>query len=230
MARIYPDDFINKIILGDCLEVIKDIPSRSIDAIVTDPPFGIDFKYHKNKDVAKTAEDYWVWFAPIYIEFIRILRAGGFLAIWQPALYFKNFWSWYGDDIHIYAGCKNFVQLRKTEINYGFDPIIMRYKKGNNPLRPNKPKRNLDFFVANTAKFVTETNSLARKHPCPRPIDQATEIVSNFTLDGGIVFDPFVGSGTIPLACKNTGRNFIGIEIDDKYYQLALERINTWRV
>jgi DNA modification methylase len=214
-------EYLNKIICGDCLSVMKQMPYQSVDAIITDPPFGIGFKYNQHKDQS-TPEDYWRYFSPIYTEMLRVTKDGGFIAIWQANKYFPNFWSWYGNDIRIYAGCKNFVQLRKTPINFGYDPIVMKYKDGT-PLRPLKPRRNLDFFVANTAKFVTEKNSLARKHPCPRPIDQVKEIVENFSI--GTVLDPFLGSGTTALACKELGRDFIGIEISDKYCEIAQRRL-----
>ena len=212
---------MSEIIHGNCLEVLKSLDENSIDAIITDPPFGIGFKYNKYKD-NNSSEDYWRFFQPIFYEIMRVAKPGAFVAIWQAAIYFKHFWEWYGDDIHIYAGCKNFVQLRKTPINYAFDPIVMFYKQGK-PIRPEKPRRNVDFFVANTAKFVTEKNSLAHKHPCPRPLDQVIEIIENFSL--GTVLDPFIGSGTTALACQILNRDFIGIEIDEKYIEIAEKRL-----
>lgn len=211
------------LIHGDCLEKMKDIPDGSIDCVVTDPPFGIGFKYGDKKDVANTANEYWKWFNPIYNEIIRVTRKGGFIAIWQAQLYFRYFWNWYGEGIHIYAGCKNFVQLRKTPINYGYDPIVMLYISGAELLRPIKPKRNIDYFVANTASMVSDTKRIERQHPCPRPIDQVTQIVENFSV--GKVLDPFMGSGTTGVVCKNLNRDFIGIEIDETYFKMAEERI-----
>lgn len=219
----YPDDFVNKIICGDCLEVMKKMPDGCVDAIISDPPFGIGFSY-KEKEMNNNPKDYWAWLAPIYKEMMRTLKHGGFYAIWQTHLYFRYFWKWFGGDVHIYAGCKNFVQLRKTAINYGFDPIIIGYKEGN-LLKPKKPKRNIDFFVANTAKYVAQKNSLARQHPCPRPIDQAIELIDNFTIEEGLIFDPFIGSGTTAIACKKLHRNFIGIEINPDYCKIAEERL-----
>lgn len=210
--------------LGDCLEVMRSMPDKSVDAVITDPPYGIGFGYRSGREETDSPDDYWKFLSPIYNEIERILRPGGFLAIWQANKYFSYFWKWFGNDIRIYAGCKNFVQLRKTPINYGFDPIVIKYKTGA-PLRPEKPRRNLDYFVANTAKWVTQTDSLARQHPCPRPIDQVQELVENFVLEDGTVLDCFAGSGTTGVACVQTGRNFIGIEIDPTYFAIAERRI-----
>jgi site-specific DNA-methyltransferase (adenine-specific) len=215
-----------KLILGDCLEVMKTLPDKSVDAVITDPPYGIGFYYNGKQEIANTPEKYWAFMGPVYRETMRLLRPGGFFAIWQAALNFRYFWEWFGDDIHIYAACKNFVQLRKTAINYGFDPIVIGYKCGEKPLCPTKedPKRNIDFFVANTAAVVSKPN-LRIQHPCPRPIDQMHEIVSNFSIPRGTILDPFMGSGTTGVACVQTGRDFIGIEIDPGYFAIAERRI-----
>jgi len=210
--------------LGDCLEVMQELEDNSVDAVITDPPFGIGFDYNGKGDVAKSAIDYWIWLSPKHKEMLRVLRPGGLTALWQANKYFRYFWDWFGDSIRIYAGCKNFVQLRKIPINYGYDPIIMKYLEGE-PLRPKKPKRSIDFFVANTAGIVSDTTRIEKGHPCPRPLDQTREIVDNFSLPGGTVLDPFMGSGTTGVACVQTGRNFIGIEIEPKYYKIAEKRI-----
>jgi len=225
----YPDDFLNKNILGDCVEIMKSIPDESVDAIVTDPPFGIGFKYHRGRETIDDADEYWFWLKPIYDEMMRCLKKGGFLAMWQTTLYMKNLWTWYGDDIHVYISCKNFVQIRKTPINYAYDPIVMKYKAGAIPLRPETPKRSIDYFVANTANFVTKKDNLCRQHPCPRPIDQTEAIIDNFVIPNGVVFDPFMGSGTTAIACLKHERKFIGVEIEGTYIEIANERIKRLR-
>lgn len=215
--------------LGDCASILSDIPDESVDALVTDPPFGIGYEYESGKELTRTPDAYWSWLSPIYTNALRTVKPGGFVAIWQTAPYMKHFWSWYGDDIHIYAACKNFVQLRKTPINYAYDPVVMLYKPGAEPLKPPSPPRNVDFFVANTASLVSDTSRLERQHPAPRPVSSVSEIVTNFTVPDGIVLDPFMGSGTTGIACANTGRSFIGIEIEPKYFSIAESRIATAR-
>ena len=215
--------------LGDCSEILRSILDESVDALVTDPPFGIGYNYESGREIANTPESYWKWLFPIYTDALRTVKPGGFVAIWQTAPYMKHFWSWYGDDIHIYAACKNFVQLRKTPINYAYDPVVMLYKPGAEPLRPPSPPRNVDFFVSNTASLVSNTSRPERQHPAPRPVDVVQEIVSNFTSPNAIVLDPFMGSGTAGVACASTGRSFIGIEIEPKYFSIAESRIATAR-
>lgn len=162
---------------------------------------------------------------PIYEQCVRVLKDGGLFSMWQSTLYFKNFWNWFGDNIHIYISCKNFVQLRNTPINYGYDPVIMFYKDGGKPLIPKDKRRSLDFFISNTSKYIRDKTALEKLHPCPRPLDVVVAIIDNFTIENGKILDPFMGSGTTGVACVKTKRNFTGIEIDAKYYAIAEKRI-----
>ena len=203
---------------GDAMEVMRSLPAESVDAVVTDPPYGIGKTYAGGKEAASDAESYWKWLEPFYRLAYEKVKPGGLVAVWQTQLYFKHFWEWFGDDIHIYAAAKNFVQIRKVSINYAYDPVVMLYKPGAPHMRPVKPRRSFDFFVANTAKFGRRKNNpYAYGHPCPRPLDQCKEIVENFTLPNAVVLDPFAGAGTIGVAAVQTGRRFVGIELAPEY-------------
>lgn len=205
---------------------MRDLPDGCVDAVVTDPPYGIGFLYEGGKEEADTPEVYWEWLKPRVEEMERILKPGGFFACFQTQLYFRYFWEWFGEDIHIYVAAKNFVQLRPTPINYAYDPVVMRYKPGADLLRPVKPKRNVDYFVADTASLVSSTNRLERQHPTPKTVPLLEEIIDNFTLPGGVVFDPFMGSGTTALAAKRRGRLWFGCEKSPAYIQIIMDRLN----
>ena len=83
---------------------------------------------------------------------------------------------------------------------------------------------NRDFHVANSSAIVSDTTAPQRQHPCPRPLDQVRFIVSQWVRPGGLVLDPFCGSGTALVAAKNLGRRAIGIEIEEKYCEIAAKR------
>lgn len=210
---------------GDCLDVMRAMPDNSFDAVVTDPPYGIGFMYGSEKDVARSADEYREWLRPRYLEMQRVLRPGGFMALWQAQLYFPHFWDWFGPGIHIYCAAKNFVQLRQTPINYGYDPVVMLYKPGAAPLRPRTPPRNIDFYVANTASIVADKTRIEKAHPCPRPLDQVREIVRNFAIPNGTILDPFAGSGTTLLAAVREGFDAVGIEKDAHYCDIIRQRM-----
>ena len=229
LAKASPQDRVRQcgeavIICGDCLEVMRGMDASSVDAVVTDPPYGIGFLYGDGKEMADNPHDYWEWLSPRYAEMMRLLRPGGFFAMWQAQLNFKHFWDWFGDDIHIYAACKNFVQLRKTPINYGYDPVVMKYKAGAEPIRPTKPQRNLDFFIANTAGIIRDKHRPEKAHPCPRPLDAVIQIVRNFVIPEGLILDPFMGSGTTLIAAGQEGCRAVGIELNEEYCEIARRR------
>jgi DNA modification methylase len=212
---------------GDCLDILPTLDAGSVDAIVTDPPFGIGFLYGDSKEQASNPEDYWAWLQPRYDRALQCLKPGGFVAVWQTQLYFPYLWEWFGDGIHVYCAAKNFVQIRPTPINYAYDPVVMFYKPGADPLRPAKPKRSVDFFVANSAAVISDKNRIEKGHPCPRPLDQVREILDNFVIEGGIVLDPFLGSGTTAKGCLQTGRRCIGIEIEPRYIAIIKRRVKS---
>jgi len=211
--------------LDDCLNVMQQLPDKSVDAVITDPPYGIGFKYDSGKEKAKTPQEYWEWYKLYHLNYMRILKDGGFWAIWQSGTYHRYLWKWFGDDVRIYIAAKNFVQLKKTAINHAYDPIAMGYKNGAAPLRPSNPPRNLDYSVANMAGIIRDVNRPERKHPNPRNVEQVKHIMENFSLPNGIVFDPFMGSGTTGVACVQLSRKFIGCEIEPKYFDIAVKRI-----
>ena len=216
----YQDEYVT-LYCGDCAEILPHL-SVFFDALITDPPFGINFEYAKGKEQHKSADEYYKWLVPIIELCQKQLNDGAFNAIWQAQLYFQHFWNVFGSDIRIYCAAKNFVQLRKTPINYGYDPVVMFYKQGERK-SPIKPQRNVDFFVSNTASIVSDTSRIERNHPCPRPLDVVTEIMNNFSL--GTVLDPFAGSGTTLLAAKNLNRKAIGIEQEEEYCKVIVERL-----
>jgi DNA modification methylase len=208
---------------GDCLALLSALPDGCADALVTDPPYGIGFQYRGGREAANGPAAYWEWLRPRYHEALRCVRPGGFVAVWQSGPYLRHLWEWFGDGIHVYAACKNFVQIRPTPINWGWDPVVTFYKEGADPVRAQDWHRTIDFHVANTADMGAREAS--RGHPCPRPLDQARELVINFVVEGGLVLDPFAGSGTTGVACLRTGRRFVGFDVEPAYCYLARRRL-----
>ncbi len=210
---------------GDCLSAM-DTLTGPFDALVTDPPFGLGKNYAGKREEASEPEAYWEWLRPRYEKALSLVKPGGFVAVWQSQPYMRYFWDWFGSQIHVYCAAKNFVQLRKKiPINFGYDPVVMFYKAGAEPLRPIPAKRNLDFFVANTAAMVSNPNRIERRHPYPRPIDQVEQIIANFVVEGGLVLDPFAGSGTTLVACRRHKRSAMGIDSEPEYVALMEERM-----
>src|SRR3990167_7931867 len=86
-----PEDTLSeiKLHLGDCLPFMRAMESESIDAVVTDPPYGIGFLYARGRELCNNPQEYWKWYQPIHHECLRLLRPGGFWAVWQSGTYHR---------------------------------------------------------------------------------------------------------------------------------------------
>jgi DNA modification methylase len=202
--------------LGDCLEILPTLPK--VDAVITDPPYGIGFKYESHKDDADTYPDFLT--ARIFAT-RQLCNPGAFQAWFQAMKNVARFHEWFPIGWRIYAAAKNFVQIRPCAMQYGYDPVVVWWEPG----EQYKSGRGRDFFVADTASVISNPANLEKGHPAPRPLDQMKELVGNFANPAGAVLDPFMGSGTTGVACMNLGRKFIGIEIERKYFDIACRRI-----
>lgn len=204
---IYPDDYINKVICGDCLEVMKGIPDKSIDLVLTDPPYGIGLKYGNYED---TEDNWFKLFNSMLPEILRIstmailpsCRIKALPYIYQK---FPPDWliCWYKGS----TGHRAFVGFNDWE------PLLV-YGKG-------QGVQMHDYFNIQSQRF----DSITSQHPCPKPLKWASWLISRATQKDQIVLDPFLGSGTTAVACKELGRKFIGIEINKEYCQIAERRL-----
>jgi len=193
------------VITGDCLEVLPTIPSGSIDAVVTDPPYGCGFQYATYQDSRENWERLIDGFVP------DAKRVAKFVVM--PI----------GDR----------MALRRTYIEHSPDWMIAWFKGspgtrspiGFNSWEPHpcwgRPHTAMHDAFQTRCGFDPDGHG----HPCPKPIEWALWLVERAACINGIVLDPFCGSGTTGVACIQTGRRFIGIEIDEKYAAIARRRI-----
>lgn len=216
---------------ADSYQKIKEIPDKSIDLIYTDPPYLYTSGYGERlKDAKQIKADYvseinkGITDVNILEEFVRVLK-----------------------HIHIYIWCndKQIAQYLDFFRKYDCDYKILVWAK-TNPM-PMYSKRYMDdceyclVFKDKKAKFAgTDTydnsfkvykmpiNSKDKKlynHPTIKPLEIVRYHIEKATSEDMVIFDPFMGSGTTGVACKQLRRNFIGIEIDKKYYETAKHRI-----
>ena len=211
-----------KLMQGDCLELMKNIPDGSVDLVLTDPPYGIDFQSHRRKEVyAKIKNDTSLeWLDGYFAECSRILKD-------NTAIY--CFCSWHNVDIfkkafEKYFKLKNIIVWVKN--NHGSGDLKASYAPkhefilyGNKGRRTFYGKRMEDVIFANKTKN--------ENHPTEKPIDLLEQFINNSTEKNAVVFDCFMGSGSTGVACINTNRNFIGIELDKGYFDIAKQRIES---
>lgn len=204
--------------LGDCRDILPTL--GKVDAVVTDPPFGVGFKYESHDD---TAEGYIEWLWPVLEAAEELLPDGGPMFVWQSGTNIRNFADWFPRDWRLFVAAKNFVQMRPTAMQWSWDPIVCWWKPGAKPWGAGTQSK--DFTICNTAPIVASPNNIEKGHPCPRPLDLLNLIVSQWVQPEHTLLDLFMGSGTAGVACMKQGRKFIGIEREPKYFDIACKRI-----
>jgi DNA modification methylase len=200
----FPDDFIDKVLCGNCLDAMKEMPDKCVDLILTDPPYGIGLEY----DTYDDTEDSWFKLMTSFIPEARriakmvIMPSCRIKAL--PWIYtnFQPDWliCWYKGS----PGHCAFVGFNDWE------PHLVYGKTGGTQMH--------DYFDVRPTPFDNG-------HPCPKPIGWAKWLIERATREGDVVFDPFLGSGTTAVAAVNLGRHFIGIEISEEYCKIAEKRI-----
>jgi len=214
-----------KIVHGDALEEMRKIADFSVDAVITDPPYGIGFVYDGVREQWTTAASWWEWYAPHYQEMERVVKPGGLIASWFSGTYLRHAWDWFGDDVRIFVEAKNFVQMRPVVMQMAWQPIAMRWKAGSLPIRPDRQPCGFDWAVANSSRAVARPES--RIHPCPRQLNVVVSLVERFVPPGSTILDPFCGSGTTVLAALRRDCRGLGIESEWEYVESARRRIET---
>ena len=182
--------------LGDCLDVLRTLPDNSVDAVVTDPPYGIG---KADWDALFPVE----WYADAR-------RIGATVVVITGSAQLRHVVPMVGADFVEVIAARNMNGMTHSPIGYG--NWLAATVAGR------RPRLGQTFFEFCIRGKMPE-------HPSPKPIEYMTKLILRVTDEGATVLDPFMGSGTTGVACVQTGRNFIGIEIDPTYYAIAEKRI-----
>ena len=240
----YPDDFINKILCGDCLEVMPLIPDKSIDMILCDLPYG----------TTACSWDTIIPFEPLWEQYKRIIKDNGAIVLTasQPftsALVMSNpkmfKYEWIWNKItgrgHLVAKHRpmaqheNILVFGNGKVKYNPQMVLM-----------DKPQKGKSMEASRTSimggKITKESETIIRTHkypktiitqgvdgkyvhPTQKPVALFEYLIKTYTNKGNLVLDNCLGSGTTAVAAKRLGRNFIGIELDRGYCQIANQRL-----
>lgn len=227
---------LNEIYNGDAYELIKQIDDKSIDLIITDPPYEFtvndynakffrDRKINAYKDIKKSNINKGIDYS-ILNEFVRVLKK-----------------------INCYIWCNkeqifDYLQFFTKEHNCNFEIIV--WGKINPPpllsghfLKDKEyclyfwetgVKTNFNYDIGKTVYYTT-LNQLDKKqylHPTIKPLNIIENLIKVSSVEGDVILDPFVGSGTTCVAAKRLGRKYIGFEINEKYYKIAKDRLQGW--
>ena len=221
---------LNKIHLGDSLEIMKKIPDNSIDLIVTDPPYIIN---------GDTNSDTKEWRGIKSLDKIKKglnhissgFNINNYFKEWERIT--KKFNAFIFCSNHQIAGIMNEGQARKY-----FTTLLVWHKTNTVPFANGVFRGDLEFCIHIRAKggtfngnakekskiYISPTEQSKYGHPTEKPLKLIERYIKIGSNQGDVVLDPFLGSGTTVNACINLNRQYIGIEIDEVYHKIACDR------
>ena len=219
---------------GDCLELMKNIPDGSVDLVLTDPPYKLSSGGRrgtilptKNTPFSESGEcfknktpKFCEWIPEIY----RVLKPSSYAFIMTNDRNLKEIWELCEKNDLVF--CEILVIRKNTAV-----PSCYFYKSCEFVLMLRKGKyKKLESFGTKTVFDVNMPRGNNKLHPTEKPTCFIEKILIDTTKPGDLILDPFMGSGSAGVACVNTNRNFIGIELDEGYFKIAEERINNARL
>ncbi len=208
---------------GDCLEVMRQLPDNSVDAVVTDPPYGVNYqsgRRYKSAKLPKIVNDErpFVWW--LYDAF-RLLKDGGAILCfcrWDVQDAFRLAMEWAGFTIKSQVIWDRQVH-GMGDLKATFAPthdVIWFGVKGRFKFPGKRPQ---------SVIRIPRLSGQALIHPNEKPVDLMRWCVESVTPKGGTVLDPFAGSGSTLQAAVEEGRNAIGIELDPHYCEIIRQRM-----
>lgn len=238
--------YLNKIIQGDCLKLLKEIPDNSVDMTFADPPFNLKKKYNGYKDSLEFKE-YIDWCDKWISEMVRVTKPTGsifvhnipkwltfYVKLLNEHANFKHWIAWNAPSSPMgkslqpgHYGILFYVKETKQTKIYEIRMPHERERKSEYlrkdyggkkaGLHPFGPLISDVWFDIHRIKH----NKYRDAHPCQLPIHLLERLILMTTDEGDVVLDPFIGTGTTAVAAKKLGRNYIGFDLDKKYVQIG---------
>jgi site-specific DNA-methyltransferase (adenine-specific) len=239
-----------KLLQGDCLEVMKELPDGSVDMVLTDPPYG----------TTACKWDSVIPFEPMWEQLKRVTKKNGAIVMTASQPFTT---SLIASNMRGFAFCwvwdkcfaANFVQAKRQPLKDHEDVLVFtstgkqpqyfpQMIKRDKPIKKGGNKQSTAIPISQTEKAksfggqgktydlkypTSQIRFSCREgrglHPTQKPVALMEYLIKTYTNEGETVLDFTMGSGTTGVACANTGRDFIGIELDETYFGIAQDRI-----
>lgn len=227
---------------GDCLQLMKQIPNKNIDMILCDLPYG----------TTKNKWDSVIPFEPLWEQYNRVIKDNGAIVLFSQSPFdkvlacsnlnlFRYEWIWEKTQGTGFLNSKkmplknheNILVFYKKppiynpQMRTGFKPYKCTSGKGSN----NYGEQVQVTTISNGERYPIDVLEFdydrgKKLHPTQKPVALLEYLIKTYTNEGDVVLDNCMGSGSTCVACVNTGREFIGIELDENYYNIAKNRIS----
>lgn len=207
-------NIINSIIQGDATQVMASVPGGSVDLVVTDPPYGVNYRDRTGRSVR--GDDTLDTVLPVFCELYRVLKPGGFCISfygWGSIDRFMTAWKAAGFNVagHI-VWTKEYASRRRYLAYHHEQAYVLVKGRAALPVQP----------LADVQPWVYSGN---RGHPTEKAVDVIAPLVRAFSKPGDLVCDPFAGSGSTCVAAALAGRDYLGVELDEAYCRHARVRL-----
>ena len=205
----------NTILHADCVKALPTLPDKSVDFILTDPPYLVSYKPRDGRQVCN--DDNAAWLKPAFAEMYRVLAADG---------YCLTFYGWPHADRFMQAfraagfrpvGHFAFPKPYSSSVGHVRCQHESAYLLAKGNPRTASPLSDIVAWAENTGNKL---------HPTQKPTAILRPFIESYSPEGGIVLDPFAGSGSTLVAARDLGRSYIGMEIDARYHAVAARRLN----
>ncbi len=227
-----------EIVCADCLDYMRTLPDGSVDAVITDPPYGISFQSNsaavpRYGVLANDTESFDL--AVYWKEIYRVIKEGGAAYVFARYDVAQMWWPVVDpcDQIIVPRGRVSMGDLSSYSTEY---EVILFNRKGKHTIDATPLKILNNSHAKNPPPYKRRVGNLwmdvianeaweKADHPTQKTVQVIRKALLVSTCQGSTVLDPFMGSGTTGVACMQTGRNFIGCEIDPGYFAIAKKRI-----
>ena len=236
-----------KLYLGDCLEVMNDIPDNSVDLVLCDLPY-YNVVSNKWDNQWNSVEDYLSWCNEVITHYRRIIKEQGNIILFTSRQLQHNIANlldkyFIEQRVIIWKRKRNFNQTRGKTLSSEYEPITWysvseKFTFNNIKLKVDSNRKEYTMGVLKDGITMSDVwdipaiphNSKEKvDHPTQKPIRLIERAISLFSNENDVVLDNCMGSGTTGVACIHTKRNFIGIEKEEKYFEIAKKRIDDER-
>ena len=209
----------NRIINGNCIDVMRSLPWASVDFILTDPPYLVNYRDRSGRSIQNDAND-GAWLKPAFRQMFRVLRPDSLCVSfygWNKVDVFMDAWKSAGFSVVGHIVFHKQYASNSRFLSYEHESAYLLAK--GRPALPETP-------VSDVLDFPYSGNCF---HPTQKPVEPLMTLIDAFTKPGQVVLDPFCGSGSTLVAAQELDRRFIGIELDCDHHRTAINRLRDGR-
>jgi site-specific DNA-methyltransferase (adenine-specific) len=208
------------------LEYVKTIPNNSIDCLIADPPYGVDFQFNKydnqlSRKIENDTQEAFDLLNELLLNSKDKMKPNAHIYIfcsWKVYPEFKSIIERYFNIKNLIIWNKKLMGMGDLKYNYADMYEMIIFAGGQRE------------FIKRPANIIECRFDEERLHNTQKPVKLLCELITNSTSEGDMIFDPFLGSGSTAVAAQQSKRNFCGCEIDKQNYQITLKRLHNERI